>query len=107
VLPFLDLSEKHDQEYFSDGLSEELLDQLAQISELKVASRTSAFYFRGRTEEIATIASRLKVAHVLEGSVRKAGDRIRVTAQLIRADSGYHLWSKTYDREVKDVFKWS
>jgi TolB-like protein len=107
VLPFIDLSEKHDQEYFSDGLSEELLDQLAQISELKVASRTSAFYFRGRTEEIATIASRLKVAHVLEGSVRKAGDRIRVTAQLIRADSGYHLWSKTYDREVKDVFKWS
>jgi TolB-like protein/Tfp pilus assembly protein PilF len=105
VLPFLDLSEKHDQEYFSDGLSEELLDQLAQIPELKVASRTSAFYFRGRTEEIATIASRLNVAHVLEGSVRKAGPRIRVTAQLIRADSGYHLWSKTYDREVKDVFK--
>jgi len=105
VLPFIDLSEKHDQEYFSDGLSEELLDQLAQIPELKVASRTSAFYFRGRTEEIATIASRLKVAHVLEGSVRKAGTRIRVTAELIRADSGYHLWSKTYDREVKDVFK--
>jgi TolB-like protein/Tfp pilus assembly protein PilF len=105
VLPFIDLSEKHDQEYFSDGLSEELLDQLAQIPELKVASRTSAFYFKGKTEEIATIASRLKVAHVLEGSVRRDGARIRVTAQLIRADSGYHLWSKTYDREVKDVFK--
>jgi serine/threonine-protein kinase len=105
VLPFIDLSEKHDQQYFSDGLSEELLDQLAQIPELKVAARTSAFYFRGNSEEITTIASRLKVAHVLEGSVRKAGARIRVTAQLIRADSGYHLWSKTYDREIKDVFK--
>jgi TolB-like protein/Tfp pilus assembly protein PilF len=105
VLPFIDLSEKRDQEYFSDGLSEELLDQLAQIPELKVASRTSAFYFKGKTEEIATIASRLKVANVLEGSVRKDGARIRVTAQLIRADSGYHLWSKTYDREIKDVFK--
>jgi TolB-like protein len=105
VLPFIDLSEKHDQEYFSDGLSEELLDQLAQIPELKVASRTSAFYFKGKTEEISTIASRLKVAHVLEGSVRKDGPRIRVTAQLIRADSGYHLWSKTYDRDSKDVFK--
>jgi TolB-like protein/Tfp pilus assembly protein PilF len=105
VLPFIDLSEKHDQEYFSDGLSEELLDQLAQIPELKVASRTSAFYFKGRNEEISTIASQLRVAHVLEGSVRKDGARIRVTAQLIRADSGYHLWSKTYDREVKDVFK--
>jgi TolB-like protein len=105
VLPFLDLSEKHDQEYFSDGLSEELLDQLAQIPELKVASRTSAFYFKGKTEELSTIATRLKVKHVLEGSVRKAGSRIRVTAQLIRVDSGYHLWSKTYDRELKDVFK--
>jgi len=105
VLPFIDLSQKHDQEYFSDGLSEELLDQLAQIPELKVASRTSAFYFKGKTEEISTIASRLKVAHVLEGSVRKDGSRIRVTAQLIRADSGYHLWSKTYDRDSKDVFK--
>ena len=105
VLPFVDMSEKHDQEYFSDGLTEELLDMLSQVPDLRVPARTSSFYFKGKSEDIATIAQKLRVAHVLEGSVRKAGDTIRVTAQLIRADDGYHLWSKTYDRDVKDIFK--
>jgi TolB-like protein len=105
VLPFVDMSEKHDQEYFSDGLAEELLDLLAQVQDLRVPARTSSFYFKGKTDDVAVIAERLRVAHVLEGSVRKAGNTIRVTAQLIRADNGYHLWSKTYDRDVKDIFK--
>jgi adenylate cyclase len=105
VLPFVDMSEKKDQEYFSDGLSEELIDMLTKLPELRVPARTSSFYFKGKQTTIADIAKALNVAHVLEGSVRKAGARIRVTAQLIRADSGYHLWSQTYDREIKDVFK--
>ncbi len=105
VLPFVDMSEKKDQEYFSDGLSEELLDLLAQLSDLRVAARTSSFYFKGKAEDVAAIGQKLRVAHVLEGSVRKAGSRIRVTAQLIRADNGYHVWSKTYDRDVKDIFE--
>ena len=105
VLPFVDMSEKRDQEYFSDGLTEELLDMLSQVPDLRVPARTSSFYFKGRSEDIPTIAQKLRVAHVLEGSVRKAGNTIRVTAQLIRADNGYHLWSKTYDRDFKDIFK--
>ena len=105
VLPFVDLSEKKDQEYFSDGLAEELIDLLAQVPNLKVSARTSSFYFKGKSEDVATIAQKLRVANVLEGSVRKAGNTIRVTAQLIRADNGYHLWSKTYDQDVKDIFK--
>ena len=105
VLPFVDMSEKHDQGYFSDGLTEELLDMLSQVPDLRVPARTSSFYFKGRDEDIPTIAQKLRVAHVLEGSVRKAGNTIRVTAQLIRADNGYHLWSKAYDRDVKDIFK--
>jgi TolB-like protein len=105
VLPFVDMSEKKDQEYFSDGLSEELLDLLSQVPDLRVPARTSSFYFKGRNDDIATIAQKLRVAHVLEGSVRRSGDSIRVTAQLIRADNGYHLWSKTYNRDVKDVFQ--
>jgi len=105
VLPFVDMSEKKDQEYFSDGLSEELLDLLAQVPDLRVAARTSSFYFKGKAEDVAAIGQKLRVAHVLEGSVRKAGGTIRVTAQLIRADNGYHIWSKTYDRDVKDIFK--
>jgi TolB-like protein/Tfp pilus assembly protein PilF len=105
VLPFVDMSEKHDQEYFSDGLSEELIDLLTKVPELRVPARTSSFSFKGKSDDIATIAQRLRVEHVLEGSVRKAGDVIRVTAQLIRADNGYHLWSETYDRHLKDVFK--
>jgi len=105
VLPFVDMSEKKDQEYFSDGLSEELLDLLAQVPDLRVAARTSSFFFKGKSEDVAAIGQKLRVAHVLEGSVRKAGSTVRVTAQLIRADNGYHLWSKTYDRDVKDIFK--
>ena len=105
VLPFADMSEKHDQEYFSDGLAEELLDLLSQVPDLRVPARTSSFYFKGRTDDVATIAQKLRVAHLLEGSVRRAGDKIRVTAQLIRADNGYHLWSKTYDRDAKDIFQ--
>ena len=105
VLPFVDMSEKKDQEYFSDGLAEELIDLLAQVPNLKVTARTSSFYFKGKSEDIATIAQKLRVANVLEGSVRKAGNTMRVTAQLIRADNGYHLWSKTYDQDVKDIFK--
>ncbi|HEV2442236.1 MAG TPA: TIR domain-containing protein [Steroidobacteraceae bacterium] len=105
VLPFVDMSEKHDQGYFSDGLSEELIDMLTKVPDLRVPARTSSFYFKGKSEDIASIAQRLHVAHVLEGSVRKSGNALRVTAQLIRADNGYHLWSDTYDRDLKDVFK--
>ena len=105
VLPFIDLSEKKDQEYFSDGLSEELIDLLTKIPDLRVPARTSSFYFKGQHATIAEIAKALSVAHLLEGSVRKAGNTIRVTAQLVRADNGYHLWSETYDRDLKDVFK--
>jgi TolB-like protein len=105
VLPFVDMSEKHDQEYFADGLAEELLDLLAQVPDLKVPARTSAFYFRGRSTTVPEIARALGVQHVLEGSVRKAGGTVRVAVQLIRADSGYQLWSSTFDRDIKDVFK--
>jgi TolB-like protein/Tfp pilus assembly protein PilF len=105
VLPFLDMSQSKDQEYLSDGLAEELLDLLAKIPELRVAARTSAFAFKNKPEDIQSIAKKLHVAHVLEGSVRKSGTRVRITAQLIRADSGYHLWSETYDRDLGDIFK--
>jgi adenylate cyclase len=105
VLPFLDMSEKKDQEYFSDGISEELIDLLTKVPGLHVPARTSSFYFKGKSEDIPTIAKRLLVAHVIEGSVRKSGNRLRVTAQLVRADNGYHLWSETYDRKVDDIFK--
>ena len=105
VLPFTDMSEAKNQEYFSDGLSEELIDLLVKIPGLRVPARTSSFYFKGKTEDIPTIAKKLMVAHVLEGSVRKSGNNIRVTAQLIRADTGFHLWSETYDRQLTDIFK--
>jgi len=105
VLPFVDMSEKKDQEYFSDGLSEELIDMLTKIPELRVPARTSSFYFKGKQVTISEIARALGVAHVLEGSVRKSGATLRITAQLIRVDSGYHLWSETYDRQVDDIFK--
>jgi TolB-like protein/Tfp pilus assembly protein PilF len=105
VLPFVDMSEKKDQEYFSDGLSEELIDMLTKVQDLRVPARTSSFYFKGKSEDIPTIAKRLRVAHVLEGSVRKSGNHLRITAQLVRADSGYHLWSETYDRKLDDVFQ--
>ena len=105
VLPFVNMSPDKDQEYFSDGLTEELLDLLAQVPDLRVPARTSSFYFKGKSDDIAAIAQRLRVAHVLEGSVRRSGNTIRVTAQLIRADSGYHLWSTTYERSISDIFK--
>jgi serine/threonine-protein kinase len=105
VLPFVDMSQAKDQEYFSDGLSEELLNLLAQLPQLKVIARTSSFSFKGKEVDVATIARTLKVANVLEGSVRKSGNTLRITAQLVRSSDSTHLWSQTYDRELTDVFK--
>lgn len=104
VLPFLNLSKDPDNEYFSDGVSEEILNSLANVKQFKVAGRTSSFHFKGRIGDIAEIAQRLGVASVLEGSVRLSGTRVRITAQLINAADGYHLWSKTFDREMGDIF---
>src|SRR5262249_17978517 len=105
VLPFVNMSDDKEQEYFSDGLSEELLNQLAQIKNLRVAGRTSSFGFKGKNDALRVLAQALGVNHLLEGSVRKSGDQLRITAQLINAADGSHLWSQTYDRELKDVFK--
>ena len=105
VLPFVDMSQAKDQGYFSDGISEELLNLLSKIPQLKVAARTSSFSFKGKGVEIPEIARQLRVANVLEGSVRRSGDQLRITAQLIRAAEGYHLWSETYDRKMDDIFK--
>ncbi len=105
VLPFVDMSEKKDQEYLADGMAEEIINLLAKVPELHVPARTSSFYFKGKSEDIPTIARRLLVTYVLEGSVRKIGDHLRIAAQLVRADNGYHLWSETYDRDMQDVFK--
>ena len=105
VLPFSDMSAQRDQEYFSDGLAEALIDLLTQVRDLRVPARTSSFSFKGKSDDVTSIAEKLRVAHVLEGSVRKAGNTIRVTVHLIRADDGYHLWSKTYDRDIEDIFK--
>jgi TolB-like protein/cytochrome c-type biogenesis protein CcmH/NrfG len=105
VLPFADLSEKKDQEYFSDGLSEELIDHLARVPDLKVIARSSAFAFKGTNEDVRTIAGKLGVSNLLQGSVRKAGNRLRITAQLIRASDGVLLWSETFDRKLIDVFE--
>jgi TolB-like protein len=105
VLAFVDMSEKKDQEYFSDGLSEELIDMLTKVTDLRVPARTSSFYFKGKQSTIADIAKVLRVAHVLEGSVRKSGNHLRITAQLVRTDDGYHVWSETYDRQINDIFK--
>jgi len=104
VLPFVNMSGNADNEYFSDGISEEILNLLSKLPQLKVASRTSAFNFKGKQVGIPTVARELGVATVLEGSVRRAGDRVRITAQLIDAATDSHLWSETYDREMKDVF---
>jgi TolB-like protein len=105
VLPFVNLSADKEQEYFSDGLTEELLNSLAEIDGLQVAARTSAFSFKGKDTDIGTIARKLNVATVLEGSVRRSEHTVRITAQLINAGTGYHLWSKTYDRDLGDVLK--
>jgi TolB-like protein len=104
VLPFADLSQDQDQQYFTDGLSEELLNLLVRVDDLHVASRTSSFAYRGSTLSIPDISKALKVGHILEGSVRKDGDRIRITAQLIEADTDRHLWSENFDRELVDIF---
>ena len=104
VLPFTDLSEKHDQEYFSDGLAEELIDALTKVPNLRVPARTSSFSFKGKAATAGEIARALGVTHILEGSVRKSGERLRITAQLVRADNGFHLWSETYDRDAHDIF---
>ena len=105
VLPFVNVSADKEQEYFADGISEELLNLLAQVPELRVIARTSSFSFKGKEVDIAEIARRLNVANVLEGSVRKSGDTLRITAQLVRASDSSHLWSQTYDRPMTDVFK--
>ncbi|UCC14295.1 MAG: tetratricopeptide repeat protein [Gammaproteobacteria bacterium] len=104
VLPFVNMSSDQEQEYFSDGLSEELLNLLAKVPELQVAARTSSFSLKGKDLQISEVGEVLKVAHVLEGSVRKSGNQVRITAQLIHADDGYHMWSETYDRRLDDVF---
>ncbi len=105
VLPFVNMSGDKENEYFSDGLSEELLNVLAKINSLQVAARTSSFHFKGHTGDIAEIARTLGVASVLEGSVRQSGVQVRITAQLISAADGYHLWSETYDRKLDDIFE--
>jgi TolB-like protein len=104
VLPFVNMSDDVDNEYFSDGVTEEILNALAQISELKVVGRTSSFAFKGQSDDLRRIGTALNVAHILEGSVRKSGNRVRITAQLIKVDDGYHLWSESYDRELNDIF---
>ncbi|MDH3351418.1 MAG: tetratricopeptide repeat protein [Gammaproteobacteria bacterium] len=104
VLPFVNMSDNAENEYFSDGLTETLLHMLAQIPELKVAARTSSFAFKGQNRTVIEIAQLLGVAHILEGSVQRSGDRVRITAQLIRADDGFHVWSETFDRTFDDIF---
>jgi TolB-like protein/Flp pilus assembly protein TadD len=105
VLPFVNMSGDKEQEYFSDGLTEELLNSLARISELQVAARTSSFSFKGTNTDIGTIAHKLDVAAVLEGSVRRSGNTVRITAQLINTATGFHVWSQTYDRNLRDVLE--
>ncbi|MBZ5607099.1 MAG: tetratricopeptide repeat protein [Acidobacteriia bacterium] len=104
VLPFVDMSPQKDQEYFSDGLTEEIIDALSRVPNLRVVARTSAFAFKGKAADVRQIGQQLNVVAVLEGSVRKAGDELRITAQLNRVSDGTHLWSRTYDRKLRDVF---
>jgi len=105
VLPFVNMSEDKSNDYFSDGISEELLNLLAKVPQLKVTARVSSFSFKGKNLDIREMARRLHVAHVLEGSVRKAGGQVRITAQLIHAADGFHVWSESYDRKLDDIFK--
>jgi len=105
VLPFVNLSDDPQNGYFADGLAEEILNLLVRMQEIDVASRTSSFYFKGKDVDISMVANHLGVTNVLEGSVRRQGDTIRVTAQLIEAESGFHLWSNTYERKLEDIFK--
>jgi len=104
VLPFVNMSDDPNNEYFADGISEEILNLLANVRELRVTSRSSAFSFKGQNLDVPTMAAKLNVAHVLEGSVRKSGNQVRITTQLIEVDTDKHLWSQTYDRELKNIF---
>ncbi len=104
VLPFADMSPDGDQGYFADGMTEEIINALARLPDLRVVARTSAFAFKGKDADIRAIGEQLGVRNVVEGSVRRSGDRLRVTAQLVSVADGYHLWSETYERDVTDVF---
>jgi len=104
VLPFANISADPENEYFADGITEEIIDALAQIPELRVVARTSAFSFKGKYIDLRIVGEQLKVRTLLEGSVRRAHNRLRITAQLVSAEDGYHLWSERYDREMTDVF---
>ena len=104
VLPFVNMSSDPEQEYFSDGISEEILNSLSQVKDLRVAGRTSSFVFKGQNQDLRQIGKTLGVEHILEGSVRKSGAKVRITAQLVQVDDGFHLWSETYERELTDVF---
>ncbi len=104
VLPFVDMSEAKNQEYFADGMTEELINELVKLDGLVVTGRTSSFYFKGRNEDIRSIGEQLNVEHILEGSVRLSDDMLRITAQLVSVDDGFHLWSETYDRRQADIF---
>jgi serine/threonine-protein kinase len=104
VLPFANMSSDPEQEFFSDGISEEIINMLAQVPGLKVAGRTSAFSFKGKNQDLREIGEKLNVNHILEGSVRKSGNKLRITAQLIKVADGYHLWSEKFDRELEDIF---
>ena len=104
VLPFTNMSSDPEQEFFSDGISEEIINMLAQVPGLKVAGRTSSFSFRGKNMDMREIGEKLNVNHILEGSVRKSGSKIRITAQLVKVSDGYHLYSEKFDRELEDIF---
>src|SRR4029079_7822344 len=104
VLPFQNMSDDKGNQYFADGIAEELLNQLAHVPALQVAGRTSSFAFRDRNQDLREIARQLGVAWVMEGSVRRSGERVRITAQLIKAETGFHAWSETYDRSLTDIF---
>ena len=105
VMPFVNESSDKEQEYFADGLTDTMINLLSKVQDLRVPARSSSFFFKGKTEDLSAIAAKLHVTHVLEGTVRKAGNRLRVSAELIRADTGFHAWSETYDRNEKDIFK--
>jgi len=105
VLPFTNMSSDPEQEYFADGLTEEILNSITQIKELKVVGRTSSFQFKGKNIDLRDVGEKLKVRTILEGSIRKQGTRIRVTAQLINVEDGYHIWSERFDRELNDIFE--
>src|SRR5207248_3080503 len=104
LLPFLDLSQAKDQEYFCDGMTEEILDALAKVDGLRVVARTSSFSFKGKSADAIEVGKKLNVENVLEGSVRREGNRVRITTQLVNARNGFQFWSETYERELQGVF---